>query len=101
MDRPPLTADECAPVLRALGEPLRLRILSVLRGGPLAVCDITARLDVRQYQVSRHLGALHGLGFVTRKRSGKRMLYALSGAVQLGAEDAPTVELGCCRVRVE
>ena len=88
-------------MLRALGEPLRLRILSVLRSGPLAVCDITARLEVRQYQVSRHLGALHDLGFVTRARSGKRVLYALSGAVQLGVEDAPTVELGCCRVCVK
>lgn len=96
-----LTADQCAPVLRALGEPLRLRILSVLRTEPLAVCDITERLGAKQYQISRHLGALHELGLVSRHRQGQRVLYSLSERVQAHGGDAPTVELGCCCVRVE
>jgi DNA-binding transcriptional ArsR family regulator len=95
----PLTADQCAPVLRALGEPLRLRIVSLLRDGPLAVCDITARLGVRQYQASRHLAALLDLGVVSRARRGRRVVYALAQPVADGA--TPTVELGCCRVSVE
>lgn len=98
---PPLTADECAPVLRALAEPVRLRIISVLREGPLCVADVMARLDLRQYQASRHLAALHELGVLTRERQGRRVLYALSEQVRRETKEAPTVELGCCRVCVE
>lgn len=101
MQLPILTADECAPVLRALAEPLRLRIISVLREGPLSVGELTARLEVKQYQASRHLGALHALGVLTRERRGRRVLYALSEQVGRELGEAPTVELGCCRVCVE
>lgn len=98
---PALSPEQCAPVLRALGEPLRLRILSALRDQPLAVCDLSARLQARQYQVSRHLGALHDLGLVRRTREGQRVMYALSERVQANGGDAANVELGCCCVRLE
>lgn len=98
---PALSPEQCAPVLRALGEPLRLRILSALRDGPLAVRDLSTRLGARQYQVSRHLGALHDLGLVRRSREGQRVMYALSERVQAHGGDAANVELGCCCVRLE
>ncbi|MES2645031.1 MAG: metalloregulator ArsR/SmtB family transcription factor [Myxococcota bacterium] len=95
-----LTAEECAPVLRAIAEPTRLRILSVLRGGPLAVFELTEQLGIKQYQASRHLAALHDIGVVTRERSGKRVVYRLAPAVSDASGDGPAVELGCCRVSV-
>jgi len=98
---PVLTVDECAPVLRALAEPIRLRIISALREGPLSVNEVTSRLGVKQYQASRHLAALHEIGVLTRERAGKRVLYGLSEQVRRDLGDAPTVELGCCRVCVE
>ncbi len=98
---PILTADECAPVLRALAEPARLRIISVLREGSLSVGEITSRLGMKQYSTSRHLAALHHLGVLTRQRQGRRVVYGLSEQVRPHLDDAPTVELGCCRVCVE
>ncbi len=101
MKLPVLTVDQCAPVLRALAEPIRLKIISILREGPLSVNEVTARLDVKQYQASRHLAALHELGVLTRERAGKRVIYGLSEQVRRDLGDVPTVELGCCRVTVE
>lgn len=98
---PALSPEQCAPVLRALGEPLRLRILSALRAGPLAVCELSTRIGARQYQVSRHVGALHDLGLVRRSRAGQRVMYALSERVQANGGEAANVELGCCCVRLE
>jgi DNA-binding transcriptional ArsR family regulator len=100
MDRPALTPEQCAPVLRALAEPIRLRILSLLRDGPRTVGELTDRLGSRQYQTSRHLGALRELGLVLGERDGRHVRYRLTDRV--GADGAaPTVELGCCQVRVE
>lgn len=93
-----MTVEECAPVLRAVAEPIRLRLLSLLREGPLHVAAITERLEVQQYQASRHLSALLGLGLVARERRGKRVYYTLAPGV--GSED-PTLDLGCCRLSVE
>lgn len=93
-----MTPDECAPVLRAVAEPIRLRLLSLLREGPLHVAEITARLGVQQYQTSRHLAALLTLGLVARERRGQRVYYALAPGV--GSEE-PTLDLGCCRLSVE
>lgn len=101
MKLPVLTVDECAPVLRALAEPVRLKIISALREGPLSVGEITQRLGLRQYQASRHLTALNELGVLTRERAGKRVIYGLSEQVRRDLGDVPTVELGCCRVAVE
>ena len=96
-----LTADECAPLLRALAEPLRLRILSALRAGPLAVFEITERLGIRQYQASRHLAPLLELGAVVRERRGRRVYYSLSARMRADSTGAPTLDLGCCQLRVE
>ncbi|GDX79760.1 hypothetical protein LBMAG42_15710 [Deltaproteobacteria bacterium] len=96
-----LNADECAPVMRAIAEPIRLRIISTLRHGPLAVFELTERLGIKQYQASRHLTALFELGVVTRARQGKRVIYGLSEAVRNEPDSAPSVDLGCCRFSVE
>lgn len=97
----PLSPTECARVLRALADPTRLRILSLLGQGALPVHEVTERLGVRQYQASRHLGALRELGLLVRERRERRVYYALAPHVgeQLGSPC--TVELGCCRVSVD
>src|SRR5262245_41818231 len=49
-------SEECAELLKALSEPLRLRIVDVLRHGPLTVSDIAEFLEVELVTVSHHLG---------------------------------------------
>ena len=67
-------------LLRAAGEPTRLRILNLLRCRSLCVCDLQAVLGVPQSTVSRHLAALRHASLVADRRAGNRVLYALAPA---------------------
>lgn len=98
---PHLSLEECAPVLRGIGDPSRLAILSALRDGPLSVSELTAHLGLKQYQTSRHLGALRELNLVVSERQGRRVIYSLSPKLQLDEQGDATLELGCCRVQVD
>ena len=63
---------------KALAEPARLAILSELREGEANVTQIVERTAQSQAAVSKHLGILHDLGFVSRRRDGPYVLYALA-----------------------
>lgn len=63
---------------KALSEPARLAILSELRTGELNVSQIVERTGQSQAAVSKHLGILHDMGFVSRQRDGVYVLYALA-----------------------
>lgn len=65
-------------ILKAAGEPTRLRILNLLRRGSICVCDIQAVLQLPQPTVSRHLAALRHAGLVTDTREGPRVIYSLA-----------------------
>ncbi|HUF31013.1 MAG TPA: metalloregulator ArsR/SmtB family transcription factor [Gemmatimonadaceae bacterium] len=63
---------------RALAEPVRLRILSVLRAGELTVTELVEETGLGQANLSKHLQLLHALGFVTRRKEGLHVYYALT-----------------------
>ena len=63
---------------KALSEPVRLRILSALRGGELTVGQLVEETGLGQANVSRHLQVLHTLGFARRRRDGPFVYYALA-----------------------
>ena len=65
-------------ILKAAGEPTRLRLLNLLRVGSICVCDLQAVLDIPQPTVSRHLAALRHAGLVLDLRNGTRMVYSLA-----------------------
>lgn len=64
-------------VFRTLGDETRIRILLLLRDGPLFVCQITGILAVSQAKVSRHLTRLRAAGFVTAVREEQFVRYSL------------------------
>jgi DNA-binding transcriptional ArsR family regulator len=64
-------------VFAALGEPSRLRIVSLLRDGPRPVNDIVASLAVSQPHVSKHLRVLREARLVEVSPRGQQRLYAL------------------------
>ena len=66
-----------ADVFETLADPMRRRIVEVLRGGERPVNDIVAELDIHQSGVSRHLRILSEAGFVSMRADGPRRLYAL------------------------
>lgn len=75
-----LTAKQTVDVLRAAGEPTRLRILALLEREELAVLELCRVLDQSQPRVSRHLKLLAEAGLVERFPDGAWVFYRLAGA---------------------
>lgn len=61
--------------LAALGDPTRRDVLDRLRGGPLSVGELAARLPVSRPAVSQHLKALQDAGLVRHEAIGTRRVY--------------------------
>ncbi|NUO63679.1 MAG: helix-turn-helix transcriptional regulator [Gemmatimonadaceae bacterium] len=64
---------------RALAEPARLEIMQTLRGGECTVGELADATGLGVANVSKHLQSLHGAGFVTRRKEGLHVYYALAG----------------------
>jgi len=65
-------------VFRAMSDRTRLRILNLLGGGELCVCDLVDVLDVPQPTASRHLAYLRRAGLVLARKEGLWRYYRLS-----------------------
>jgi ArsR family transcriptional regulator len=72
-----LSAEQAVEVLRAAGEPTRLRILAILAREELAVMELSQILEQSQPRVSRHLKLLTEAGLVERFPDGAWMFYRL------------------------
>ncbi|MPV49943.1 MULTISPECIES: helix-turn-helix transcriptional regulator [unclassified Pseudactinotalea] len=73
-------AVELARLFKALGDPSRLRLLSLIaahEGGRACVCDLTEPLGLSQPTVSHHLRVLREAGLVTSERRGTWVHYSL------------------------
>src|SRR5690606_23523214 len=79
-----LSASQAVEILRAAGEPTRLRILALLAHEELAVLELCRVLDQSQPRVSRHLKLLAEAGLVERFPDGAWVFYRLVGAGQAG-----------------
>ena len=64
-------------VLRALAEPQRRRILTLVRDGERPAGAIAAHFDISPQAVSQHLRILRDAGLLAERREGTRRLYAL------------------------
>lgn len=83
LTREPLSAGaaaELAHTLKALADPARLRLLSMVAahdGGEACVCDLTEPLGLTQPTVSHHLKVLVDAGLLTRDKRGVWAYYAI------------------------
>lgn len=79
----PLARDEAqvlARVLKAVADPTRLQLISMIRAAPdgeACVCDLTAPLGLQQPTVSHHLRVLVEAGLLERERRATWMWYKL------------------------
>src|ERR1700745_3798948 len=73
--------------LKAIAEPRRRQILSLVRDGELSAGEIAAHFDVTRPAVSQHLNVLKEAGLVSERRNGTRRLYRArpEGLVELKA----------------
>jgi ArsR family transcriptional regulator len=72
-------AAELARGFKALGDPVRLRLLSLIAsfpGGEACVCDLTDTFDLTGPTISHHLRVLRESGLVTSERRGTWVYYA-------------------------
>lgn len=69
--------EELLVMLKALSEEIRLRIIKLLEGGELCVCDIVSGLDMSQPKVSFHLNTLKEAGFIKDRKQGRWTHYRL------------------------
>ena len=82
--REPLTADEAAriaPLLKALADPVRLRLLSIVAShadGEACVCDLNDAFDLSQPTISHHLKQLHEAGLLDREKRGVWVYYRVN-----------------------
>jgi ArsR family transcriptional regulator len=67
-------------MFRAFSDPIRLRILSLLRPGELCVCDLIEVLELPQPTISRHLSYLRRAGLVQVRRDRSWNFYNLAPA---------------------
>jgi ArsR family transcriptional regulator len=81
LSREPLTqpeAERIAPLLKALADPARLRLLSLIashEGGEACVCDLNDAFALSQPTISHHLKVLHEAGLVEREKRGVWVYY--------------------------
>ena len=71
-------AEQVAPLLRALAEPVRLRLMSLIashEGGEACVCDLADAFDLSQPTISHHLKTLHEVGLLERDKRGVWVYY--------------------------
>ena len=77
-------AEGLAPMLKALADPVRLRLLSLVAshaGGEACVCDLTGAFELSQPTISHHLKVLHESGLLERTKRGVWVYYAVRADV--------------------
>lgn len=74
----PEHAERLARLFKALGDPTRVRLVSLIAahpGGEACVCDLTAPVGLSQGTVSHHLKLLVDAGLITREQRGRWSYY--------------------------
>lgn len=73
---PTQAAGQLAPMFKALGDPIRLRLLSLIAStAEICVCDLTDAFEVTGATVSHHLRVLREAGLVEAERRGTWVYY--------------------------
>ncbi len=67
---------------KAIGHPVRVRLLALLRGGPLCVCQMTVVVKLAASTVSEHLAELRKAGLVIERKQGRWVEYRLADAAE-------------------
>ena len=78
-----LALDRVQQLLRALAEPIRLRVVQALQDGERCVCDLTCDLDLAQSKLSFHLRVLKEAGLIRSRQDGRWIYYRLEPSALL------------------
>jgi ArsR family transcriptional regulator, arsenate/arsenite/antimonite-responsive transcriptional repressor len=71
-------AEQVAPLMKALADPVRLRLMSLVashENGEACMCDLTDAFDLSQPTITHHMKVLHEAGLVHREKRGVWVYY--------------------------
>ena len=91
-------AELMAAVAKALGDPIRLQLVDVLRkhAGRVCVCELVPLFDLSQPTVSHHLKKLHESGLLEREQRGKWAYYSLKRDAVTTLAAVTDLKEACC-----
>jgi len=93
----PEAARNAATVFKALADPARVRLLSIIAAraeGEACICDLTEPVGLSQPTVSHHMTTLAKAGLVTREQRGKWAYFAVAPGARHLVEDTLGALLG-------
>jgi ArsR family transcriptional regulator len=105
---PPEAPELVAIRFRALGEPMRLRILQSLESGEMGVSALSETIGSTQPNVSKHLSVLEDAGLVKRRQQGTSVYYSIADArvfelcemIRLRLRDRLEAQVGALNARL-
>lgn len=98
----PMAEGECSPVLKALADLTRQRIVNALLAGDRSVNELADALSLSQYNTSKHLSVLKNAGIVDVRVAGPRREYSISPRLRRRVQrDGATLDFGCCTFRMD
>jgi len=72
-----LLTERKVKILKALADPTRLRILSLLKDRERCVCELIPMIGKAQATISKHLDILYESGILSRRTDGRRTIYSV------------------------
>ncbi|MCC9602186.1 metalloregulator ArsR/SmtB family transcription factor [Stieleria sp. JC731] len=98
----PSNDETCATYLKAIADPLRLKVVRALQMGPLSVSDIAELVQQEIGTVSHHLRVLYHADIVQTRREGKFIYYSLNEEILRAKKRKPDAvfDFGCCKLDV-
>ena len=97
-----MPADDCTDILKALSDRTRLRIVKALLAEDLGVNEHTERLNLSQYNTSKHLRVLKHATIVDVRALGQRREYFIAKTFRRRLErEGTALDFGCCSFRFD
>lgn len=85
-------------ILKALADENRLQIIHELLKSEASVQDLANRLDIRMYNISKHLKILETSGLVKKRKEGVHRIYNITENFRSRlSKDNQILDLGCCK----
>ena len=92
----------CIPMLKALSDETRWRIVRALITETRTVTELTEELKVTQYNVSKHLRILREAGIIQTEKAGKHLKCSVQPSFRRQlARNQNQLDLGCCTFRFD
>lgn len=92
-----MPSGDCTSILKALADRTRMRLVKVLLAEDRSVNDLSEKLDLSQYNVSKHLRVLKQAGIVDMRAVAQRREYFIAKPFRKRLQrEGSILDFGCC-----